>query len=245
MATDNRVRLVVCVDVEARGSSPIRHGMNALGLVAYAMLVSGPTLLEKKCWALARLPGQTFEPECLEGFWKGSSRKIELMHEFEEKAQPVEDVMREYYQLVARYAVSFNVVIVSDAPEYDMPFLAYYLDVCGFPPPVYMPRQDQIQRTPAMVSFAQDEAVVQEQAMQPPLQYASIPNVVSYANGVAQHSLAHKQLNKDGVVKDLGLDLPESLYDHEPSNDAEYIAKLFFATCARAPRDARAPKKTE
>lgn len=243
MATDNRARTFVCVDVEARGSSFIRNGMNALGLVVYSLRNGDvPRLLKRKYWALAPLSGQTFEHECVEHFWKSSSRTQELMREFDMTARPVADVMREFYELIAPYTGEFKVTIINDAPEFDIPFISYYLDVCGYPPLVMLPHEGFVPRTPATVTFAADEEIVAAQAKKPPLPYSSIPNVVSYANGLAGHSLLHGQLNKDSVVADLGLQLPNDLYDHRPDNDAEFVARMFFAACGRAPRNARAPK---
>jgi hypothetical protein len=237
---DTRPKMFVCIDVEARGISPIRHGINAIGATFHVIENGVPTLVDKKLWALAPLPGQDYEHACLQEFWLASDKMRALKAYFESQANPAHEVIFDFYETLAACTERYNVRIINDAPEFDMPFISYYLDYHGYPPLVNLPHKDYVPRTPAQVSFGADPEIVHEQT-KTPLLYSSIINVVTYGNGIMgncarcvgydnKKNLVAKLAKLDAVAT---ASLGDTLYDHNPANDATYVANLFFLLCSK------------
>lgn len=235
---DTRPKMFVCIDVEARGISPMRHGINAIGLTFHVIKDGVPTLLNRMLWAVAPLPGQEYEHACLQEFWLKSDKMRALKAYFEENARPSAEVIRDFYETLASYTKTHNVRIINDAPEYDMPFISYYLDYHGYPPLVNLPHADYVPRTAALVTFPADHAIV-EQQIKTPLLYSSVVNVVTYGNALAGKcarcvGYGNKKAIVEGMDPETAASLGDTPYDHNPANDATYVANLFFVLCRKA-----------
>ncbi len=233
---DTRPLMFVCIDVEARGICPMRHGINAIGATFHTIEDGKPKLVSKSLWALEPLPGQTYEHACLQEFWLKSDKMRRLKTFFEENACPASGVIRAFYEKIAAYTTAYKVRIINDAPEFDMPFISYYLMVFGYPPLVNLPHPDYVPRTPAQVTFAPDPVIVEEQA-KTPLVYSAVVNVVAYGNAVTRKcARCDGYDNKAKIVDKLSAEVAASLgetpYDHNPANDAAYVANLFFLLCS-------------
>ncbi len=233
---DTRPKMFVCIDVEARGISPIRHGINAIGLTFHTINNGVATLVDKKLWAVAPLPGQDYEHACLEEFWLRSEKMRMLKAYFEDNAQSAEAVIRDFYETVASFTDRYKVRIINDAPEYDMPFISYYLDYFGYPPLVNLPNKAYVPRTPAQVTFTADPEIVAQQ-IKTPLVYSAVVNVVAYGNAVTRKCARCVGYdNKAKIVDQLSVEVAAALgdtpYDHNPANDATYVANLFFLLCS-------------
>jgi oligoribonuclease (3'-5' exoribonuclease) len=214
---DTRPRLFVTIDIEARGYCPKWHGIIAIGVTVHD---ADGKMVWSRVWAVAKLRKQAFEAACLQEFWLASESTRGLLERFQREERPAEDVIKEVYEAIAALTTKNKVTILSDAPEYDMVFMAHYLTKFNYPPLFMLPN----------VTFEAQPKGKPPMVPQSPLVYSSIPNVVSFANGLARQCIVHQgQLNKAKVEHALVLKLNNGLYDHDPVHDAEYIAELFFA----------------
>lgn len=225
---DSRPRCFVCIDIEARGFSPMRHGINAIGLSVHD---STGKRIDKQMWALDFLPYQTFEPACLEEFWLASDVTRALLDAFAKVQVPAAEAIAEFYEFIARLCDDYKVTIIGDAPGYDAPFISYYLDYHGYPPLVMLPNKRYKPTPVAEVKF-DNTNYLEKSAAGVKLCYSALVDTISYANGAAKQCIrCDGQGNKASMIAKMGITVGDAVYDHNPSNDADFIARTFFATC--------------
>ncbi len=215
-------------DVEARGYSPMRHGVNAIGACVAG---ADGKVFQKWFWALKELPGQAFEQRCLDEFWLGSTGTRAVLAMIKQEAVPAAQAMDGFYNALAELNSRYKVVTVCDAPFYDVPMLSYYLDYFGYPPLFFKPAAGFARDPTAQVSF--DMLSAADRARTPAAGFNVVVDALAYGTGADKHCIqcSGRRYNKDAFVKNIGVNTDGVAYDHNPTNDAEYNLRLFFAGC--------------
>jgi len=72
----NRGPIIVAIDIEGRGPSPLRNGIVSIGLCALYM---DGTLLDKMRWDLRPYPDQQMDPKCMMDFWSKQGNLLEKL----------------------------------------------------------------------------------------------------------------------------------------------------------------------
>lgn len=183
-----------------------------------------------------RCQDKTFEKRCLDEFWLGSASMKEILAKIDREVVPAEQAIRDFYNALAELNKQYKVVLVCDAPYYDVPMLSYYLDFFGYPPLYYKPTLGFAQEPVAQVVF--ESLPERERELSPQPAFSAVIDALAYGTGVYGHCIVStgKQLNKDALVKKCGMDVSGVAHDHNPTNDAEYNLRLFFAVRAQEQR---------
>lgn len=199
-------RVVVAFDIEARGMSMTRNGLNAIGWC----VKDCETLekLEKGYVCVMPLPDQSFEPRCLEEFWHAKPEHRAILERIEAESIPAKDAIDIVKQNIVRWQNTYaKAFIVSDNVAFDIAFLNYYFDYFGYPPLLY-------HQTESGAAGG----------------YKSVHDTYSYAAGVMgwKHSdRSHRGSKADRICNILDISI-EAVHDHMPHNDAEYIAEMYL-----------------
>jgi hypothetical protein len=216
----------VAFDTEARGMSPMRHGMNAIGV---CVTDENGLVINKRFWALKPLPGQDFEQCCLDEFWSKPEMR-EIRERIDREAIEPGEAIAGFYNLLADLGKWNRVVLVGDAPYFDVPMITYYLDYFGYPPLHYMPEYGIIREPAAQVTFERSQKSGTK-TFRP--KFSPVTDALAYANGLVRACIActGEKLNKEALDELINFVPNGVVHDHNPANDAEYIAQLFFAAC--------------
>jgi hypothetical protein len=199
-------RVVVAFDIEGRGMSMMRNGLNAIGWC----VMDCETLerLEKGYVCVQPLPGQEFEKRCLEEFWHAKPEHRVILDRIESESIPAKDAIDIVKTNIVRwqntYAIAF---IASDNVAFDIAFLNYYFDYFGYPPLLY-------HQTESGAAGG----------------YKTVHDTYSYAAGVMgwKHSDPSQRGSKaDRICKAFDLSI-KAEHNHMPDNDAEYIAEMYL-----------------
>lgn len=224
-----RPLVFVAVDTETRGMSAIRHGINAIGACVAA---ADGTVIAKHFWALKPLPGQAYDPRCLKEFWD-KPEMCEIRARIDNDAVDAGVAIAQFYKMLADLCVHNRVVLMCDAPYFDVPMLSYYLDVLGYPPLCYMPENGYVREPTAQVVFERSHGHA-EKAQRP--RFWPVTDMLAYASGAAGACIActGKKFSKADLERAIAFDAGAVVHDHNPANDAEYIMRQFFAACKHA-----------
>lgn len=122
-----RERVIFAIDVEARGQNMIKHGLNAIGYCVGR--ADRFEIMETGRFCLKPLPGQCYEPRCMDQFW---SKYPDAKKKIEEEAVPVEDAIWAFREKIASLEALYDVSIVSDFAGFDFAAINYYLAYCGW-----------------------------------------------------------------------------------------------------------------
>ncbi len=113
---------VIAIDIEARGPSPSRHGILAIGICIGT--ADGKTIVEKHRICVDVYANQGFDTKTWNEFW---SKNEELCNELSAKPIAPDQAIRQFREIIDR--CGDDAYIVSDAPYFDFFFLNYYLDL--------------------------------------------------------------------------------------------------------------------
>lgn len=120
--------VIVAFDIETRGPSPSKNGINAIGYCigdAYNMKV-----IQKERLHVEKLDkNQCYDPHTLETFW---SKHQDLKTLYETDTISAETAIKHIRNLIDELQKSYEIYIVSDNPTFDAKFLDYYLDYFGY-----------------------------------------------------------------------------------------------------------------
>jgi len=118
--------VVIAFDVESRGSSLRRNGINACGICIVS--AEDGIVISKKRWHIAPMEGQVYEERCLKEFWE---KYPELKEEFERDPVSPEQFAREFRDILNLYEITNEIFLLSDNPAFDAKCIDYYLDAAG------------------------------------------------------------------------------------------------------------------
>lgn len=121
-------RVILAIDIEARGQNMVHHGMLSLGWC----LGKADTfeIIEKRRMSLMPLGKQCYEPDCFDGFW---SKRLWLKDLLEKEAVSPDYAIAEFDNAVYKYETEYDLVaVVSDHPSFDIGMLNYYRNYFGY-----------------------------------------------------------------------------------------------------------------
>lgn len=215
-----RETAIVCFDVEMRGISAIRHGMNALG--ACCLRLDG-SVVSTFFASLSPLPGQDYEKRCYDEFW---SKNLDVLSMLEKRQRPAQEGIERWYKYLADLNGRYEIKLVCDAPYYDIPTLGYYLDYFGYPPLCYKAIGGYTPEKVANVIAPWDASKtgIPDGVS---LKFTKTLDILGYAMGVVGAS-PFSSFTKERAVHKIWF-TGDAVYDHNPTNDAHYNGLLFLA----------------
>ena len=124
-----KIRAILALDIEARGPSIKDHGILSIG---YCLGRADKfEILESARISMKPLPGQEYDPKCLEEFW---SRHEEIKERLEKEAQQSASAMYYFDNLLHSWDATYQVHIVADFSAFDLGFIDQYLVQFGLDP---------------------------------------------------------------------------------------------------------------
>lgn len=129
---------IVAFDVEARGLSPVKHGIVSVGICV------GDTrgvVLYKHRWNVKPMEGQAFEPRCQAQFWDKHPQLLETLCEKQISAR---QFAREFRTFLDER--KHNMYLLTDNPAFDAKFIDYYLELFGHRGMQYDTTDDSVYR---------------------------------------------------------------------------------------------------
>jgi hypothetical protein len=190
------------VDIETTGPKFSKNAIIAIGYCAGTL--DGEILL-KKCIKL-ELDGRSFDPECVKQFW---SKYPTLLSDLQTNPMSVKDGLTEFVNDLDTLNSTYQVIIISDNPSYDLGFLNYYLDC-------YLDRYP--------LNYIKGDGGL----------YRPVFDTDAYTRGLMKMDYTSLWTSDSAVRSQLGFEIPSTvIHDHHPENDAEYIYQQHRLTISK------------
>lgn len=141
---------------------------------------------------------ERFDGKCL-NFWL-REKNYKIFEQITKETVPIRYAMEIFYNDFMAFKKNYNVIIVSDNPTFDIGFINYYLDKYIGKPPININPH-----------------------------FSPIHDLKSFLRGKCSHiKISSKNITIQKYCDLLYISTVDINHDHNPENDAEYIAKVYF-----------------
>lgn len=118
--------IVVAIDIEARGSGAVRHGLISIGVCVGRG--DRDQVIEKRRFDFLPYPNQSMELRAYNEFWVNHQDKLGLM---QKNAKPPAEQIYAFRSYIDALEAKGPLYIVADNPAFDFGFINFYLDNHG------------------------------------------------------------------------------------------------------------------
>jgi hypothetical protein len=205
---------ILSLDVELRGSSPMRHGLLAIGFclghVSTEEIIMSGTIAVAPMMVHGVL--QSYEQKCVNEFW---SKHRDVQRYLESIAVDCYTAVTAFNSLLMRFEKEYNLCIISDCPVQDFGVINYYLDLFAF---------NQLQFTRSCVENT-NEVVYN---------YRPLFCTDSFARGVSGMSYDNIYTSDVKILRHFQLDTSDLKRTHFPEDDAKVAYRTHFRLLQKA-----------
>lgn len=194
-------RVILAIDIESRGQGPSSNGIMSIGVCVGSG--NEERVFEKKRFDMLPLDGQVMEARCYDEFWSKNKPQFDALTK--NAVDPMRQIQA-FRELVNRWdSVCPNLYIVADNPAFDIGMINYYLDRAFLPTLTYKVTPDG------------------------KLEYRNVHDADSYGRAILHQGIDDPWLSNASLLKVVGplaRGVDETLHNHMPENDAEFIYRL-------------------
>lgn len=209
-------RVIFAIDIESRGQGPASHGIMSIGVCIGSGLEE--RVFEKQRFDMLPMQGQMMEPRCYDEFWSKNKPQFDALTK---NASDAMMQIRKFRELVNRWdSVCPSLYIVADNPAFDIGMINYYLDRASLPTLTYK---------------------ITDQGK---LEYRNVHDADSYGRALLHQGINDQWMSNAALLKVVGplaAGVDETLHNHMPENDAEFIYRLHLQAMMFASKEGKRP----